>query len=410
MKYTAWFSTIAAVALTAVPSMGHAQLRIRCVQPAPADVNGPCILTARRDPGLEPIVVVVEQDGVPKHGISVIFSTSVGGVEDTLAVSQANGEARTVWSGSLAAPVTVTATAVLGGARHSLPIQVKAPDPARVYTLHIRSERGGDGQDWYEKRQLPEPLIVDIIGADNITCAGEVVVFRPTGGGSTSPDSVRAEWNDKTSICSARARWRLGEGVGDQHLRAQLAGSNGANGRSAQFTATARALPRLFAGLALTATTGYRRVSTTADTVVVTRQSDDSTVTSRRVTTHRAPERVNEEWRKIQPVVGFDWPMLPRNGRLRASIAASMEHPTTDWMFGISLLQMRYGVQHESVGVSIHLIGQVSRRSVVENALACRNLEQCGTDDRVRVVGGGLMFVADSGTLLGPLTSIFGLK
>ncbi|HEX5871853.1 MAG TPA: hypothetical protein VFY65_15600, partial [Longimicrobium sp.] len=325
-------------------------------------------------------------------------------------------------SGGLSAPVTVTAVAVVGGVRLTRPIQIKAPDTAPSgYTLEIRSERSGNDQAWYEKRQLRDPVIVDVEGVKNATaCHNTVVVFRPTGGGSVSPDSVRAVWNDRVRVripgqpvrpdttCSARTRWRLGEGVGEQHLRAQLAGGNGANGRSQQFRATARALPRLTAGLALTGTDGYTRVSTSADTVVVTRQSGDSTVTTRRVTEHKSPSRVEGTW-TVTPVVGFDWPIIPQVHSLRVSAAASLADPDKEWLFGLSLLQIPFGLQHEAVGVSLHVVGQVSRRTIVEDAEACRTLEQCGTAKRVRITGGGLMFVVDGIGLLSTLTSVFGL-
>jgi hypothetical protein len=412
MKCFTWSCAMIAAALAAPPSAAQTQddTPLQCLQPAPEKANAPCTLTARRNPGLEPIVVQLKVNDVPQADVPVTFSVEPGGsLSNTLVRTNANGEARTTWSGELSAPVTVTAVAEAGETRHTRTIQIKAPEPApSPHTLSMRPSRNGDKQAWYEKRQLRDPLIVDVVGADATSCDKEVVVFRPTGGGSVSPDSVRAEWIDSLSLCSARVRWRLGEGVGEQHLRAQLAGGSGEKGRSEHFTATARALPRLTAGLAFTGTSGYTRVISTADTVVVTRQSADSTVTTRRVTGHKAPDRVEGDW-TVTPVVGFDWPIIPRVHGLRVSAAASLADPDKEWMFGVSLLQIPFGLQHEAVGVSLHMVAQVSRRKVVEDPQACRTLEQCDTNDGVRFTGAGLMFVTDAATALGTLTSIFGL-
>lgn len=386
---------------------------IKCVQPAQTKPDEGCVLTLSRNPGSAVIVVKLEQGGAPLPGVKVRFRATGNSVYDTLDVSDSSGEARTTWSG--AAGSVVTASATIGSDESRVEIQIKAPAPAPTpLTLSSVPRKGlpalGDRQSWYEKRQLRDPIPVVIGGAKNeASCDSAQVVFRAVGG-STSPDSVRGQWTEATKetpgSCTARAHWRLGEGVGRQHLRAHLVGNAD---ESLQFTSTARALPRLTIGLVVSRPSGYHRLEITADTVTVTRTVGDSTVEMKRVTTTEKAQEVERDF-AMTPVLGFDWPMVPQWGRLRVSAAASLASPTQDWFFGVSLVQIAVGLPHEAVGVSLHGVVHVSRRTVVKNPEACLQRQSCGTGDELVPASVGFMFTVDQTSLLSNLTTIFGIK
>lgn len=395
--------TLSAIALAAALALsashsGAQTLDLTCVQPAGAT----CELTLPRNPGSAVIVVKLEQNGAPLPGANVRFSApdNNNSTFETLGVTDSRGEASTTWSGT--APATVSAQAVIGNRQTTLPIQLKVPDSSTTLELAYVD---GDSQSWYEKRQLKDTLVVEIRNANNAdTCGAAKVAFRPVGTGAASPDTVRGTWDASASRCTAVTRWRLQEGVGVQHLRAEVAGA-----APVIFRAYARALPRITLGLALTNPSPFHRLERQSDTVTVTRNFGDSTVVRKRVTP-RDTLRLEEPRWPITPVIGFDWPLVPQARWLRLSAAASIEAPTRDWFVGFSALQLKFSLPHEANGVTLNAVAHLSRREEVKDVQACRLRRECGTDDGVRLVGVGAMFTIAQTDLFGALTTIFGIK
>jgi hypothetical protein len=397
--------TLSALALAAALALSASQAaaqptRLTCVQPAEA--KGACELTLPRDPGSAVIVVKLEQNGAPVPGANVQFSAADNnnGTLVTPGVTDSRGEATTTWSG--AAPATVTARTSIGGQDAMVSIQVKAPDSSTPLTLAYVE---GDGQSWYEKRQLKDTLVVEIRNAgDADKCRAAKVAFRPVGTGATSPDTVRGSWDVATSRCTASARWRLQEGVGVQHLRAELTGA-----APVMFRANARALPRITLGMALSDPGAYHRIARASDTVTVAQNFGDSVVTRKRVISRDTLDSENPKL-PVTPTIGFDWPLIPQVHGLRVSAAASIADPDKDWFFGVSVLQPFFGLSHEANGVTLNFVAHVNRREEVKDAQACRFRRECDTDDVVRFVSLGAMFTIAQTDLFGALTTIFGIK
>lgn len=271
---------------------------------------------------------------------------------------------------------------------------------------------------WYEKRQARAPIDVRITNFEG-ACDANVVVFRPVAGsGSASPDTVRAGESDEDGGgCMARAWWRLGEGVGRQHMRIALADEPS---RFTITTAIARALPRIGAGVAVTNDfRSYHVVGDTSRTVRVTRRIalysptgvslGDSTVAVDSVVPGRTIREVRDDV-FTTPTVSVDFPLFTNWDRVRVSFGVSLKDPARDWYVGFSPLQALWGVTHENVGVDLHFVMHAGRRRVLSNP-GCRSdreFSDCRDEDRLFLpLGYGVAAFVDGTALLGTLGTIF---
>ncbi|HEX2094618.1 MAG TPA: hypothetical protein VHG28_19595 [Longimicrobiaceae bacterium] len=402
------------LSMLAVPVRSAHSQAITCVQPAEPNKPGdPCTVTLRSATAREVLVVQVRGRQGPIRGTTVTFESEGGNEAFTAsAATDAEGNAQTTWSGSIAKdPVVITAEATVDGRLVHRRITLKAPPEATSLLLEPRHWATGDRQAWYEKRQLPAPVAVRIAGVSGGTqCQQARVVFRPIGGGA-SPDSVYGMWRPNPlgdTVCTAEARWRLAEGVGYQHLQATLVGEPS---KQVTFTAVSRALPRLLTALAWSNSSGYSRLDTTETRFRVTRTvRPDSVVAVDSVVITRTTEL--EPRGTLAPVVGVEFPIWPALTPVRLSVAASITEPTRDWFAGISILQLvGMGLAREALGIDLHGVVQVSRRRVLVDPSECRaqgTEAACEQDTRTRPVGVGLMLAVDGITVLGNLLAIFG--
>ncbi len=382
---------------------------IRCVQPnEPASASDPCSVTVRSDAPREILVVKLDNPGGKLDGHPVTFAWRKPGTNEALtlrAVTSATGEAETVWRGFLGRePVSLDVQIDVGTAVVHREILIRP----RAASLNLALERrSGDGQYWYEERQLPDHVGVRISGpTDPATCARAMVVFNRIGIGSSSPDSVVGDWRAEHGACVAETRWRLGAGLGEQHLRASLVGDPS---KSQTFRAYARRAPRLNVGLAYAWTSSRETLLIDKDTASVTRlRSDGSQIA---LDTVFEVSRTTSEAKgalEFAPTIGVDWPLFRRVDRLRVSFAVSATNPERDWYFGLSGLQPFYRLNHEGLGIDLHVVGHVGRRTEIENLSQCRtDLSTCKQHDKTRFMGLGVMGVVDGTQLLTGLLSIF---
>jgi hypothetical protein len=177
-----------------------------------------------------PLQVLVEENGVPKQGVSISWSASSGAVTPASSLTNADGIAATQWTlGST--PGSMSATAILTGAEGS-PVTFSAAAlirPGMTVTI-----AGGNRQTGQVASQLPIPLRV------------RVQTFGPSSAGVTVNWSAdEGQLSSTSSITDAdgytETRWTLGTVAKDSV--AVVATISGAEGSPLRFTARALAGP-----------------------------------------------------------------------------------------------------------------------------------------------------------------------
>jgi hypothetical protein len=381
------------------------RLEIECVNPATVATDGACELTAHSNEARELLVVQIRAGGAPAPEATVLFTVSYpGGSYTADDRSDSAGLAETVVAARPNVPLTVLAKATFGGMEATRTLRVLPVPSVGPLSLGLLY---GDDQWWYEDRQLPDPLTLQIVGVDDSAeCRQARVAFRATGGGTLSPDTSYGSWRDEERRCVVQSYWRLGKGVGEHHVHSRLVGDPSEYER---FSARARGLPRLIVGLAIGREWQVDRVTESKTTIRITRQLEEGhSVAYDSVVTEQKFIEGDTDW-PIRPTLGVDWAVWRSLERVRVSIAASALDPKSDWYLGFSLLQPVYGIQQESIPFDLHAVMQVSRRNRITNALDCHTaLGTCETEKRTRPAGFGVMLTVDSSPLLGTLLGIFG--
>jgi adhesin/invasin len=175
-----------------------------------------------------PLRVLVEEDGLPKPGVTISWSASAGGLKPAASVTDAQGIAATVWTLG-ASPGPMSATAALTGANGSpVTFHAAALNQARM-TVAIE---GGDTQTGQVGAPLPLPLRVKVhtFGPSD---AGVTVTWSATDGHVSPASSI----TDLEGF--AETHWTLDTVARDTQV--VVAQVHGAEGSPLQFTA--RALP-----------------------------------------------------------------------------------------------------------------------------------------------------------------------
>ena len=382
------FPLLAGAVLVLAPSSPLAAQQLECVAPDDVNASGQCVFKIPKDAGRRNIILRLTNQSGPVRDADVEFEfRGAAGSITPKAKTGPSGLVEAIWVGT---PTTEGAVVVARAKMEAERVVVReirieaAAAPAAPLTLTPYS---GLGQIWYEKRQLPRPVVVEVEGAD-AACTGAVVFFRPTTGGLASPDSVYAtrETDPLThrSACLARTYWKLAEGVGTQHLTATVRGQPASN---TTVEARARLLPRIGAGLAATYFRSY-------DVPKVDTATNDTT-----------PDKVEDNF-LLRPTVSADFPLFRRVPGLRGVVGISLTSPDRDWYVGFSALQPFYGIPHEAMGVDVHLVAHLGRRRVLDDVGDCRAGIDCDSDEELLLLGGGLMFIVDGTSLLNTFTGV----
>ncbi|HEU4881631.1 MAG TPA: hypothetical protein VFT45_05280 [Longimicrobium sp.] len=400
----AWF----AVLLFAVPATAQ-DPTLTCSTPVEPATPGACTLKATTNPGQHSVTVQIN-NAIGVTNTPVEFTVEEPGrTIKANSPAGADGKATFSWFGAAGTGVKVTAKATIAGRTLTRVIDVNAP--AAASTQRSLAPLSDSVVYGYEKRQIKAPVIVEIQDAGE-RCDSAVVVFRAYGAvGAGSPDSVRAVRS--SGRCAASTWWRLGEGVGRQHLRASLADEPA---KDLVLSAVARATPRLNAGIVSTYDfRHYDRVDQTERTIHITRRVVDpvtgdsaTVVTDSTAKTISVTEVDGEAFTK--PVVSVDFPILARWTRLRASLGAAFENADTDWYVGISALQPFRGVSQEAVGADFHAVIHLGRRDVLKDPKCDDdgNTSDCKSKKEfILPLGIGFMATFDATSLLSALGSIF---
>lgn len=157
-----------------------------------------------------PIVLrVLDASGNPVEAVPISFVVSAGGgsvTPGTLA-SDKNGEAKTKWTlGSADATQKLEATAPgLGGV---LVVNATAILPSDIIIVQGNNQSARAGQ------QLPNALVVRVVGASNVPMVGVQVGFQiAAGGGVITPQSATTN-----AAGEVTARWTMGPTAGTNAL------------------------------------------------------------------------------------------------------------------------------------------------------------------------------------------------
>jgi hypothetical protein len=167
------------------------------------------------------------------------------------------------------------------------------------------------------------------------------------------------------------------------------------------FTAWGRAAPRLIGGVSGVMRSPYH----TVDTVPATGIGGRAVIAPVNLAGDTVAVLHSRDWRvDFTPVVGVDFPLRARWTGVRTSVGASLVNPTSHWFAGISLPQM-WERGHEALPLDLQLVVSASRRTRVRRPDACEfsDGEACGTWDRFRIEGLGLMGTFDGSGLISSL-------
>lgn len=156
-----------------------------------------------------PIVVrLLDTEGKPIEKVAVGFSVVVGGgaVNPGSVLTDENGEARTKWT--------------LGTSDANQVLQARAPglDPLNVNAVALLPSdlvvAQGNNQTAKPSGPLPNPIVIRVLGPNNVPMKGIAVAFQVvTGGGLISPQSALTN-----ALGEVTARWTLGSGTGAQTI------------------------------------------------------------------------------------------------------------------------------------------------------------------------------------------------
>ena len=179
----------------------------------------------------QPVVVIVtDPNDVPVPNATVAFAASLGGsVVPALATTDANGRATGIWTLSKTLGPQ-TATASLVGPQGSPSVTFSATATGATTIVKV----SGDGQQAAAGAQLPAPLTVKVLGANDQPVVDVTVAFG--GDGTATPATATTDANGE-----ATTRWTLPPSTGPKSMAASI--TTAAGSQSVTFGASATAPP-----------------------------------------------------------------------------------------------------------------------------------------------------------------------
>lgn len=381
--------------------------------------------------------VQVFRDNAPARGAVVRFRPTSGTVHPDTAVTGADGVAEALWyrSGGTQ-PVGIAVDArILDDRKNTLAsalkyLEISRPPPPAPRTVEMDAWRG-QYQSWFENSTLRNAVVFTVeerqqdstgkvtylpIENDSV-CNAQRVAFRAvSGSGTVTPDTAVAQVfpikGEDTRGCFVEARWALGAGSGEREMRATLVPGKGylSAGNPPPVHASARAMPRLVAGLAYSWNHSYRGLEAGSEvTFTVERTLPDGSVVKydSTYTPASAYKKFKGDW-ELNPLVGLTMP-VPLNGpgwrgvseHISLTAGADLANIGDHWFGGMSVTRLGFGLSSESLPIDIHLLGHWRRTSVLANPRECRDgLEECNPDEAIRFQGASFMLSADATTVI----------
>lgn len=397
-----------------------------CLQPAePTERGAACELQPLRSTAQQTVRlrVVDPNTSQPIENAKIAFTPSNGSMPKEERTNR-EGEVSVVWTRLHSDTAAITAEASFGNETTRRQIKIKPPLNVPSYTLDPVS---GYYQSWYENRQLVRPVVVRIREhtgeMSQEKCERIRIAFTPAGsGGVVSPDTVQAVWRVPVTtkgladlgrasppgevLCLAQARWKLAEGIGEQHIEARVVGGGS---QPELVTAWARASPRVIMGIAGSVVKGYDAINERKQKVTTVHRVLEDVVLMKDSTVTLTSFDRKDGGLEFFPVVGVDWPLFQRYHWLRVSVATDVRNPVENWFFGLSAAQLRWGLPQEGVGYDVQVFAHLGERNEVQNRAVCEaDGSACVTEDNWSLVGAGAMFVLDGGSLFSKLLEAIG--
>lgn len=423
-------ATLVAALLLAITAPLGAQSTINCPEGFTATPDGACQgeLTVGRTVDARELRVPV----TAAPGTVVRFRVASGGgvvLPDSVLLGS-GGTATTYWSrrhADTSAVVLVEAVTKEGNTLRALNLVApELPDTAQA-RLRIHS---GNGQDWFEKRPLPFPLVTEITrGPDSLAitraedCSAYRVVYRRAGSAETTilTDTVRPRILDsgmgEDSVarnrdgCFAYGSASLGEQAGVRYIDASLVGPKVSRTNDHRlFTTYARALPRLVAALGATYT-GRIHVLEADDErkgKVIRPLPDSGRIEVDTTVSRNAVRDVGG----MQPatVVGVTTPIPVASLYQRVNVMAGVDllRPTSSLFLGLSLPNLRWGARGEALPLGLYGLVNYQRREVLTDPELCETESKC--TKATRGFGGVTILVTyDAGDAIASLVKNLGL-
>jgi hypothetical protein len=252
-------------------------------------------------------------------------------------------------------------------------------------------------------------------GLDDEACRKSVVRFSPRGSaGSVSVDSAYGEPGH--GRCSYSTDWRLGSDVGRQVLQVR-------NGSAVplQIQATARRKSTLRVGLAGVLRRG--NISNIVNTrssehIKVQRPGEGGAILEYDSVPRADTVKASLKWEpEAIPFILLDTPLRPGWEHVRVAVGASALNFRRDFFAGLSVGQLRWGIQPEDVGFDVQFGFLFSRPDRLENPSLCQRdiraasairTVSCKTTSDMRWDGVGLTVSTDAQALVGSIGKLLG--
>lgn len=412
-----------------------------------------CHVTVARQDSLQQAVLLFKirdlPAGAPRPLVRV--TTTSGTVSPDTARPDPNGGVTVVWhrvQGADEAAVAASTSTDYGPLAGVVSIV-----PRKIAKQAYQVRRISDGTQYgFEKTPLRKPLIVELLRDDDGrasridsigACVGLRVVFhRASSGGGITPDTSLAAIEkvpepkktrredapdvlltteavhaanankaaNRENGCVARGNWTLGEGVGFQDVRVTYVPTDGttAAGQPAQFSALARALPKLVAGYGVSSDRrhfGANAAKTRVETIERTLPNGGKTSFDTTITLSPASIDTIDEAR-TKAVVGMAFAPVPRARFLTLFLGVGAQDPANDWYAGFSVFRLARLLgkdvpETEGMLFDLHFIVNGGRDDVLVDRAACISGGSCATHKKARYFRGvGAMATLDAGSIL----------
>jgi hypothetical protein len=428
------------------------EIQIVCTDSiAPAQTNPTCSHTVPRSaaPQLRRINVRVQRTETsdivtPIPGALVVFRATGGTIIADSVRTDERGFAYTYWRQSRQnESATVSVEATPPGLASPTAVKIVTVKPAEA-NIKLRLEQWAHDPGWFEKTPLSRELTIAVYEVrkqddgkevyyfirDEETCAAQRAAFtRLENAGTITPDTVSGALRRITQervvarpfvenqqpqpdtarrderVCFINARWRLGEGVGVQSVRATLLPGHTAEvaGLSTlRLDAKARSMPRVIVGPVWTYRSAYVTLKEGEKRTITVERTDSAGVKRTYTETVTDPSAIDSVSGGGMGAVyaGVSFPPVPRWTWLTLTAGVNATDPLNDFYAGISLLRLGRGIATEGLPVDVYLLAHWGRPVVLKDEEACRARSSCETEREVMWHGVGVMATVDASSVI----------
>lgn len=407
------------VAVRAVAAQGFA---IDCVEAITPGCRGTVAIATADAMQSVPLALLVTNAGVAVPNAMVRLKATGGALMPDTAITDATGVARTIWFRHKGSdPVLVAAEASVpasGGQSPKSAVTSVTLVPRDPVAGLLRPElEGGYLQSWFEKSQLPRPVVVrlrPVPGAPALTkeeCVRNRVHFRSRGAlQSVSPDTAVPYLNQQ-GACMAETYWSMGEGIGERRLDVRIVPGKGFKTDTVQVAeAWTRATPRFIAGFASGWLRPYTTINPAATRTVRVEVTDASGVVRSYDTTETTGAVAVKDvpgTRKNSAVAALSLPIPIARwedwDNLSLTVGVDLADIGARQYYGLSVLRLvgRWVPVIEVLPVDLHALAMYARQPELIDPRCAPTA--CVTRNRTKFQGWNYMVSADATSLVSDL-------